>query len=531
MPTRRFIQSSLSYVTGSHSMKFGVQDTWGFLEQGTRLNADLFQIYINGVPSQAALKNTPESDRYRMNAQWGIFAQDSWTLNRLTVNYGLRWEYFKSSIDEETAGMGRFVGERTFGPETMPIWKSWAPRFGLTYDLFGNAKTALKFSANKYMLSATDGVAADYNPMRLQTQNVDWRDLNGDDIAQGARGCVYLTPGCELNFAQLPANFGVITPGCQVVYAPGSIPCGTDQVDPNVNRPYTVQFNAGVQHELMPRVSVTANYFRTRFYNPYLKVNTLRTDADYTPVNIASPLDGSVVTMYNVSAAKVSAVQNINTTATNNSTTDNSLEFGFNARTGRASFFGGYAAQKTVTNTCDSTNDPNTQIYCDQSQSGIPWLGTFKIAGTVTVAWDIQLGASFQSYRYIFAGGNGVGPGTSTLGTVWNITRTTRYAADCKGPCTPGALVNPGMTVATMNVPLVAPNTEMTDRIKQLDLTLGRWFRFDRFRVQPQVSVFNALNNRAVFGVRSMNYLTSSYLQPSTVLQPRLMRLEVQVKW
>ncbi len=234
MPTRRFIQSSLSYVTGSHNMKFGVQDTWGFLEQGTRLNADLFQIYINGVPSQAALKNTPESDRYRMNAQWGIFAQDSWTLNRLTVNYGLRWEYFKSSIDEETAGMGRFVGERTFGPETMPIWKGWAPRFGLTYDLFGNAKTALKFSANKYMLSATDGVAADYNPMRLQTQNVDWRDLNGDDIAQGARGCVYLTPGCELNFAQLPANFGVITPGCQVVFAPGSIPCGTDQVDPDV---------------------------------------------------------------------------------------------------------------------------------------------------------------------------------------------------------------------------------------------------------------------------------------------------------
>ncbi len=71
----------------------------------------------------------------------------------------------------------------------------------------------------------------------------------------------------------------------------------------------------------------------------------------------------------------------------------------------------------------------------------------------------------------------------------------------------------------------------MTDRIKQLDITAGRWFQVQRFRIQPQVSVFNALNNRAVFGVRSMNYLTTSYLQPSTVLQPRLMRLEVQVKW
>ncbi len=121
------------------------------------------------------------------------------------------------------------------------------------------------------------------------------------------------------------------------------------------------------------------------------------------------------------SQAKVSAVQNINTTAPNNSTTDNSLEFGFNARVSRASFFGGYAAQRTVTNTCDSTNDPNTQVYCDQSQNGIPWLGTLKMAGSVTVAWGIQLGASFQSYRYMYAAGslytsaagNGVGPGTS----------------------------------------------------------------------------------------------------------------------
>jgi hypothetical protein len=43
--------------------------------------------------------------------------------------------------------------------------------------------------------------------------------------------------------------------------------------------------------------------------------------------------------------------------------------------------------------------------------------------------------------------------------------------------------------------------------------------------------VFNLLNHRAVFGVRSMNYLTSSYMQPATVLPPRLFRLEVQVKW
>ena len=170
------------------------------------------RVVLNGTPVSVSVYNTPERDRYKMNAQWGIFAQDAWTFNRLTVNYGIRWEYFKSQLDAEESGQGRFVPQRTYGPEVMPIWKTWAPRFGVTYDLFGNAKTALKFSVNKYQLSATDGVAADYNPMRLQSQTINWRDLNGDDIAQGAPGCVYLTAGCEINFAQLPTSWFSLVP-------------------------------------------------------------------------------------------------------------------------------------------------------------------------------------------------------------------------------------------------------------------------------------------------------------------------------
>ena len=58
-----------------------------------------------------------------------------------------------------------------------------------------------------------------------------------------------------------------------------------------------------------------------------------------------------------------------------------------------------------------------------------------------------------------------------------------------------------------------------------------KWIDIGKVRIQPAISLFNALDNHAVFTVRSMNYLTSSYLQPSNVLQPRLLRLEVQVKW
>jgi hypothetical protein len=530
IPVRKFFSSSVSYVSGSHTMKFGAQDTWGFLEQGTTLNAALGQIYQNGVPASAAIYNTPERDRFTMNAQWGLYAQDAWTMKRVTLNYGLRWEYFHSSIAAESATAGRFVPDRTFGPEDMPIWKTLSPRLGVVYDLSGNAKSALKFSVNKYELSVTNGVAAALNPMRLQSATVTWRDLNGNDIVDAAPGCTFSTPGCEVNFAQLPRNFGLITPGCSTIATAGSIPCGTAQVDPNVQRPYEVMYNLGVQHELLPRVSVTANWVRTNFYALALTQNVLQSFGDYTPATIANPINGSPITIYNVSAAKQSSVLNFNTTDPHGSRWNNAIELAFNARLPHgASLFGGTATDRTTLVQCDGFTNPNQLLYCDQTQNGIPWNTQFKMAGSVPLLYGLQLGASYTTYKYTYS--NTIAGTTSTAGTVWLITPTTRYPANCAGACTPGAIVDPGMTVAALSVPLIPTGTEFSDRVKQLDLTVRKSVPLGKVRLEPGISLFNALNNHAAYAVRSMNYLTSSYLQPSIVLQPRLLRLEMQVKW
>jgi len=289
----------------------------------------------------------------------------------------------------------------------------------------------------------------------------------------------------------------------------------------------------GVQHALLPRVSITANWFHTDFSNLFLSQNVLQSYGNYTAAQIVSPLDGHLITIYNVSAAARSQVLNVHSTAPSARQWDNALEFGSNARLpGGATIYGGLTTERTVVVNCDSTNNPNNLLYCDQTQSGIPWLTTVKLSGTMPLPWGFKVSASFQTYQYVYANGTGIAEAiNANPGTVWFITPTTRYAANCIGPCSPGALVDPGMTVASLSEPLLPPGTEKSDRIKQLDLTVGKWMTIGRVRVQPELSVFNLLNNIAVYAVRSMNFGTSSYLQPSTTLQPRLVRLGVQVKW
>ena len=522
-PWRRYATVSASYVTGTHNIKIGLQDNWGYEWFATYKNADLEQNYQSGVPTSVYVYNTPTYLNNSVDGQWGIYGQDTWTLNRLTLNYGLRWSYFKSSVPKEETGKGRFTqGARTFGPETFPIWKDVSPRFGVVYDVFGNAKTALKFSANKYQFQLTDTYTNGYNPIRLQSATLAWTDLNRDDIAQGGLGCVYMTPGCEINMAQLPNNFANVTPGCSALYTPSSIPCGNNQLDADRKRDYSWQYSIGVQHELFPRISVSANWFRTNIKNLPLTYNALQTFADYTPVVVASPIDGSPVTVYNVSAAANVRVLNLQTNATDRKQWNNAIEFAFSARLPHASsLFGGVSTDRTLLIACDDPANPNNQIYCDQTQNGIPWLTQIKFAGSTQLPYGIRLGAGLQVYQRIL----------STAGTTWLVTRTTRYAADCKGPCTPGALVIPGLTPAQFAVPLEPPGIRKSDWIRQLDINLGKRMNMGKLQVIPEVSVFNSLNNLAVYGVRSLSYGTSSYLQPSLTLIPRVMRIGADVKW
>ncbi|MGE3957146.1 MAG: carboxypeptidase regulatory-like domain-containing protein [Vicinamibacterales bacterium] len=543
-PDRLALMAALSYVTGTHNVKVGIQDNWGSYRNTRLANGDLRAQFNNGVPFQVTILNTPVDYMDKLKADFGIFAQDSWTLKRLTVNYGARWELFAHGIPEETSPAGRFVGARTFGPIDMPTWKSIAPRAGIVYDLFGNQKTALKASFGKYMQAGTVGFSQSQNPLLLTTQNVAWNDLNGDGNPQGELGCVYLTPGCEINVAgnattarQLPANFGVVSP---IEYAS------------DIKRMYNVEMSGSIQHEIVSGVSVTAGWYRREYFNLRRRFNTGVTASDFTPFTLYSPIDGSPITYYNVSSAKVSQLNTnlVDQNAPNRTMKYNGFEYNFSARLGKGiTLFGGGMSERMLTNTCDNEWNPNLQLYCDQSQSGLPFRTQFKIAGSVPLKYGINFGVAFQSLpgyvygttaQYALTGVSGPSGITTNnppagQGSVWLVTRTTRYTADmpcaAQGKCTAGALVNPAQTQASLNVPLVAPMTEFGDRINQLDFNVTKNIKIGRFNIQPKLDIFNVLNVASVTSVQGLNFGTAAYMRPSVILNPRTIQIGANVRF
>ena len=538
-PDRFNMMAALSYITGSHNIKSGIQYNFGPYINTREANGDLQQVYAGTTtpftnPVSVTVYNTPLRYQENLKADIGIFVQDSWSLNRLTLNGGLRWEYLAHEVAEQASGNGRFVDARKFDAIAMPTWKDFAPRFGLVYDVFGTGKTAIKAGFNRYNESRTTQFATKYNPLALTSANLTWNDLNGDDIAQGERGCTFGTAGCEINFGQLPSNFGVRS---------------LATVDPDFQRTYNLEYTASVQHELFPRVSVAATFYRRQFYDLPVTDNLLRTPADYRAVDVVSPLDGEVFKAYTVATTtQLRAVNDFDTNATSDrKQIYNGGDITFNVRIpGGGTLFGGYTMERTLRVTCDEPDDPNFLRFCDDRENDLPWLKQFKFAGTYPVKWGIQASFSFQSIngRPIggFSGtaaadrnriaGPGYGDVGSPIGTRWLITPTTRYAANCTGPCRPGELVIPGMTEAQLLLPLKPGGQELLDRINQLDLSLAKWFEVGGGRrLQLQADLFNITNGNAVLGWRSVNFGTAAYSQVSSILNPRVLRLGVQFKF
>jgi len=498
-PKRRTVVSSMSYVTGSHAAKVGIQYGFGYFARSRVLAADMTQRYRNGVPDSVFVYNTPQYSKANMDRDMGIYVQDSWTINRFTLTPGLRFEQFVGSVAAQDAPAGRFVPARHFDAiENLPNWKDISPRFGFAWDVQGNGKTAVKFGVGKYMRAYTTGFADLYDPNILDTDTRTWADANGDNVAQLS----------ELGPSQ-NKTFGIKAPR---------------RPAEDTRRPYQIEMNASVQREILSGFSMNASYFRRDYKQMFWTDNVAVASTDYTALTLTSPLDGSPVTVYNLAAARLGVVDLVDQNSAKNSRVYGGYDVGFNARLGKLNTFGGVSTGRTIANTCE-VEDPNQLRYCDQSQFDIPFQTQIKLAGSYMLPWALQISGSLQSYpgdarnSSVDTGNSGnIAAEDPSLRVNWTVNNTIVRAQ-----------TGQTLTQSQIIVPLIAPGSKFLKRQNQVDVRLKRQFGIKGRQIEAQFDVYNALNANPVL-TQNQTYGTALD-RPASVLQGRLIRLGLQAKF
>jgi hypothetical protein len=520
------VVSSMSYVTGSHNFKVGFADSFGPVHVFTDRQADLVQRYTNGQPQSVVVYTTPYNRFSYVNYDLGMFAQDSWTINRLTLNLGVRVDNFDSMIEATSMPAGRFAGERYFPErEHVPQWL-WdvSPRISMAYDLFGNGRTALKASFSRYLDPLTGGFADRYSPGAAnETRN--WFDCTINAAGNA----------CATGIPALPTDRDDIAQAHEI--GPGGATFGIREdrdFDPDIKRERNTEITAGVQHQLFSRVSVIGQFYRRTFQDMEMLDRELITHADYTSFQAPLPADvardpevaalvspGQLVTVYNLNRTKlpVYTSQQRDKTLQDLSSTYNGFDFAMNARlAGGGTVFGSWTVEKNLSNFCANNDNPNGVLtadrytganvaaggaFCDQAAFDMPFRHEFKMAGSVPVRWGIDLAAVIQSY----AGSERV--------ITW------------EPPA--GAFASVGGRTRTETVVVTEPGSLYYPRYNQVDFNVKKTFRAGRKTFSGQIDWFNLLNGNAVFTRNSQ--VGASLGQIQTILQGRLTRLAFQMKW
>ena len=488
--------ANVSYVTGSHALKTGISLVTGYGRTKVEPHGDIVRLtFLNnaqGIPtaSSVTIRNSPVTAREELHPDLGMFVQDKWTIKRLTVTSGGRFDYLNAGVPDQSAPAGRFVPAREAAAiSCLPCWKDWSVRLAGAYDLFGNGKTALKASIGKYLASMTLGRAEGSNPIRSTSETRSWTDRDGNGTALNTDGSAqYSEIGPAIN-----VNFG--------------LPAGGTRLDPDTPRPTNWETSVSLQHELLPGFSVTGGYYHRGFQNISLTRNLLADpDLHYTPFTITAPLDarlpgggGEVITQYNLLPSRLGLSDSVSTFSTENTRVYDGVEVSVRGRLPRGGFLlGGITTERTATTDCDVAN-PNSRRFCDQAP---PFRTLYKLSGAYTLPYELQLSGSLQAI-----------PGASIAS---NFTYNSAFA---------GVALTGG---GNRTVNLVEPDTMFYDYETQVDLRASRNFRFGRKRVQAFVDVFNLMNASTVALVNTTittNPATNPWLRPLVIMQARRFQL------
>ena len=523
--TRRAYRMALSYVSGSYTVKVGFSGMQGKSRRDDYLVGEpITYRFRNGVPNRLTLQAIPHVQKADIDQDTGIFGQARWTLDRLTLSGGLRFDYFATSFPETTLGPTEYTPDRNFTfPKTDGLaWKDISPRLGFAYDVFGTGKTALKGTFGRYLAGqALEGTTAgesntrifgrDLIPARqiVTTVNRNWDDANGNFIPD----CDLTNQAANGECARGNPLFGTTRSGAS--YDPETLR-GWGK------RAYNNEFSVGVQQEVAPRTSVEVSYYRRWFGNWTVVDNLEVGPEDFTSYTVTAPVDsrlpgggGYELTTRNVVPEKFGLTQTYVTFADKfGQKTEywQGIDLTTNARPFDGLMLsGGLSTGGFTIDNCDFFRTlPETAgtTPLENCRREKPWQPSFKLFGSyILPRIDVQISGAFQSLQ---------GPELSA-----NVVLRNAQVAPSLGRSLSGRASN-----TTVNV--LGPGEMYGERRNQLDMRVAKILQFDRTRLTVGLDIANLTNTNVVLRENS-SYAV--WRAPTTILTARFLKLSVNMSF
>ena len=484
---------------GSHTIRFGgemyLESQWGGRERVAGGNID--HIYNNGrsdtvtfgIPtalSVSGLKASDNGDLLVVNKldQQDLFVNDTWTLGRVTLNLGARWDRYRGWMPEQRQiaySIGPVsVPEQVFNEETFFTWNSFGPRVGVTYDVAGDGRTVVKASYGLFWHNPGPGVSANANPnQNNKSVTYTWNDINGDRLFQlGEQGNIT-----------------------------SSTLSGTIQLDENLKQPYSHDFTAYLERQIAPTLGARVGFVFKSEDDLITSFNPGRPASAYTvpfsfvdvgPDGVNGTGDEQTLTLYGVPAANAATLFPLTNVTMNVPSYGRykTVEASMNKRlSDRWSMQAG--GSHTWSNEFSFPNNPNTRPESDTTR----W--DFKVSGTFEAPYGVRISPLVRHQ----AGANfarTISVGSASATAVGAIFSGTIQAEDA--------------------------NARRHDNITVFDVRVDKGFNLARsMRLRAFFDLFNITNSNAV-ETRTTSTGTS-FLRPTAILTPRTARLGVRFMW
>ncbi|MFN7916455.1 MAG: TonB-dependent receptor [Vicinamibacterales bacterium] len=496
---RNQVLGSVSYLKngwiGTHSLKLGGEyfhETQTAYRFAGSYN-DVLHIMRSGVPSEVMLFE-PAASENGLHVV-GTYLQDNWKVNnRLTVNLGLRYDYYRNFLPEQTHEAFAYTTSTITFPAVSNLnhWSLPAPRLGLTYTLTGDGKTVLKANYGKYWWNPGAQLSQDNNPNpEVWFRRYVWNDLNGDKVYQkGEEGRLNSSAG------------GVAT---QVI--------GADLKDT-----YTTEFAGWLEREIIPDFGVRGGVVYRKENNLAVAYNANRPFSAYTvPVTIQDPGpdgvagnadDGAAYSTFNLSAAAL-ALPIVNTYANVEGAESDYTTFEI---TGTKRMSHNWSAMISFTKTW-SAAQAATFFGTGFRQNAL----VVSPADTINTEADGQVKYTDYSVK---------------LNGTWNapfglkISPMLRYQAGQNWGRTFSAVMNYG----TIRVPAEPLNSRRQRDIAVTDIRIEKQIGIGRgAKIGPFLDVYNIFNTNAEQNITWAS--GSSFLRPTAIVPPRVGRIGAKVSW